>query len=293
MIRRRIQRRRLGGALLITMTFFVVEVAGGLLSGSLALLADAAHMFTDIGALLLSYAAMTLAERAPTTRHSFGLYRAEILAAFVNAQLLLVISGFVFYEAYHRFHQPPDIATGIMLGVAAAGLLANLTSMALLRTPRDQSLNLGAAYLEMLTDAFGSLAVIVTALLIRPTGWYWLDPLVSVAIALLIVPRTLSLLKKSTHILLEGTPAEVDIASLRAELLKIPGVEDVHDLHCWTLTSGLHSASVHVRATPESPRGQVLKEVQKVLCGRPGMDHATIQVEVETQGACEMARGHE
>ncbi|MGH3088155.1 MAG: cation diffusion facilitator family transporter, partial [Rubrobacteraceae bacterium] len=168
----------------------------------------------------------------------FGLYRAEILAAFVNAQVLLVISGYILYEAYRRFRQPPEVETGIMLWVAAAGLIANLVSMRLLHTGKDESLNVKAAYLEVFTDLLGSLGVIGAALLMRPTGWYWLDPAVSAGIGLFIVPRTVSLLKQSAHILLEGAPGEVDLSLLREKILQIPGVEELHDFHLWTLTSG-------------------------------------------------------
>ena len=286
-------RRRLRAALVVTAAFLILEIAGGLLSGSLALLADAAHMFTDVGALLLAYAAMTVADRAPTRKYTFGLYRAEILAAFVNAELLLLISGYIFYEAYGRFLQPREISTGLMLWVAAAGLGANVLSMVFLHRHHEDSLNLKAAYLEVLSDAFGSIAVITAALVMALTGWYWIDPLISAGIGILILPRTWSLLKQSAHILLEGTPAKLDIESLRQQIAELPGVEEIHDLHCWTLTSGLHAASVHIRASRDSPRGQVLKRVQSLLRESAGMDHATIQVEWGAEGPCEMARGHE
>jgi cobalt-zinc-cadmium efflux system protein len=286
-------RRRLSAALALTLAFFLVEVIGGLLSGSLALLADAAHMFTDVAALILAYAAITLAEQAPTKTYTFGFYRAEILAAFVNAEALLVAAGYIFYEAYSRFRQPPEIRTAIMSWVAAGGLVANLVSMRLLHGAHEESLNVRAAYLEVLTDALGSVGVIVAALIMRPTGWYWLDPLVSAAIGLLVLPRTISLLKQSAHILLEGTPGDVDLARLRERILEIPGVEELHDLHFWTLTSGYHSASVHVRAARESPRGQVLMAVQDLLKREARIDHATVQVEWRLEVVCETTRRHE
>lgn len=223
-------------------------MVGGILSGSLALLADAAHMFTDVAALILAYAVMALADRAPTGRHTFGLYRAEILAAFINAQVLLVVSGYILYEAYRRFRAPKPIETGLMLGVAVAGLAANLVSMKLLHRGREESLNVRATYLEVVMDVMGSLGVIAAALLMRPTGWYWLDPVISAAIGIFIVPRTISLLRQSGHILLEASPREVDLDALRRRVLSLPGVEQVHDMHLWTLTSGVNSASVHVRA---------------------------------------------
>lgn len=282
------QKRRLLLALGVTLSFFVVELVGGFLSGSLALLADAAHLFTDAGALLLAYTAMTLADRRPTSRHTFGLYRAEVLAAFVNAEILLVVCGFLFWEAWHRLQAPPAIDTVLMCWVAAAGLAANLIALRLLHRDHEKSLNLNAAYLEVLTDSLASVAVLVAGLVMRPTGWYVLDPLVTTAIAFLVLPRTISLLRQSAHILLEGTPGEVDLTELRRQLLEIPGVEELHDLHLWTLTSGLHSLSVHIRATPESPRGEVLKEVQRVLREDAGVEHATVQVEWGSEVVCEV-----
>jgi cobalt-zinc-cadmium efflux system protein len=286
------RRRRMLGALALTLAFFGVEVVGGLLSGSLALLADAAHMFTDVGALILAFAAMTVAERVPTKRYTFGFHRFEILAAFVNAEVLLVVSGFIFYEAYRRLLEPPEIQTGIMMWVAVAGLAANLVSMKILHGEHQESLNVKAAYLEVLTDALGSIGVIVAALVMMPTGWYWLDPVISAGIGLLVLPRTISLLKQSGHILLEGAPSEVDVSNARVWLLAIPGVEEIHDLHVWTLTSGMHSASVHVRAAADSPRGQVLAAVQQVLREALGVEHATVQVEWGSTVTCEMMGSH-
>jgi len=279
-------------ALALTLTFFAIEVVGGLLSGSLALLADAAHMFTDVAALILAFAAMTVAERAPTGKYTFGLQRAEILAAFVNAEVLLLIAGFIFYEAYERLHAPPEIKAGLMMWVAIAGLAANLVSMKILHGGREESLNVKAAYLEVLTDALGSVGVIVGAIVMAPTGWYWIDPVISAGIGLLVVPRTVSLLRQSAHILLEGAPAHVDLAKCREQILKLPGVEELHDLHFWTLTSGIHSASVHVRAAADSPQGQVFNAVQELLREEAGIDHATVQVEWGSEVTCEMMRRH-
>jgi len=279
-------------ALFLSFAFLVVEIVGGLLSHSLALLADAAHLFTDVAALILAYAAMTLADRAPTRQHTFGLYRAEILAAFVNAQVLLLISGFVLFEAFKRFQQPPEVKTTLMLWVAVAGLAANLISMWLLHSGQSGSLNLKAAYLEVATDALGSIGVIVAALLIPMTGWLWLDPAISAAIGVMIFPRTISILRQSAHILLEGSPGEVDPASLRQKILAIPGVEEIHDLHLWTLTSGVNSATVHVRAAATSPRGQVLEKVQELFEKQAGVDHATIQVEWGTEQLCRTTQKH-
>jgi cobalt-zinc-cadmium efflux system protein len=284
--RRGVEKRRLRAALAMTLSVLAVEVVGGIVSHSLALLADAAHVFADIGALTLAYAAMTLAERAPTGRHTFGLYRAEILAAFVNAQALLVAALVVLYEAFHRLRQPVEIHAGLMLGMGIAALAGNVASMLLLVRSKDSSLNLKAAYLEVFTDALGALAVVVVAVAIPSTGWLWLDPALSGAIAVFILPRAVSLLRQSAHILLEGAPGEIDVAALRKELLKVPGVEEIHDLHFWTLTSGLHSASVHIRASSATARGELLGAVQTLLKDKAGVDHATIQVEWGAEMTC-------
>jgi cobalt-zinc-cadmium efflux system protein len=280
-------KRRLRAVLALAIVFLVVEIAGGLASRSLALLADATHMFADIAALVLAYGAMALADRVPTKRYTFGLYRAEILAAFVNAEILLVVTGFLFYAAYERFQSPPEVHTGLMTVVAAAGLAANLVSMALLRRESEHSLNVRAAYVEVLSDALGSLGVLIAAGLMGYTRAFWIDPLVSAAIGLLVLPRAIGLLRQSAHILLEGTPREVDLAELREQLLRLPGVVELHDLHFWTLTSGLHSASVHIRADEES-RGEVLREVRRLLKESAGVDHSTIQVEWGTEMTCEV-----
>lgn len=280
------RRKRLRAALTLTAGVLCVEVAGGLLSGSLALLADATHLFADIAALMLAYAAMSLAGRAPTGRHSFGLYRAEILAAFVNAQILLVISIFILSAAAGRVRAPVPIQTGLMFWVAAFGLAANVVSMRLLSGDGQRSLNMRAAYMEVFTDLLASLAVMGAAVAIPRTGWVWLDPAVSAAVGFFILPRSISLLKQSAHILLEGTPGEIDLPALRRRILEVPGVEALHDLHCWTLTSGLHSASVHIRASQESPRGQVLAAVQGLLQEEAGVDHATVQVERGAEMTC-------
>jgi cobalt-zinc-cadmium efflux system protein len=280
------RRGRLRLALALSAAVLVVEVVGGVASGSLALLADAAHMFGDVAALTLAYAAMTLAERGPTGRYTFGFYRAEILAAFVNAEILLVITVLLFTEAYQRLAAPPAVDTTIMTVVALVGLAANLAAIALLRGQHAHDLNLRAAYLEVLSDAIGSAGVVAGGIAISATGLYRIDPVISAAIGLLLLPRTLSLLRQSGHILLEGSPREVDLAGIRERLLEVPGVEALHDLHFWTLTSGMHSASLHIRAAEESPRGEVLKAVQKVLKEEAGIDHATVQVEWGLEVIC-------
>ena len=243
-------------------------------------------MFADIAALLLAYAGLTLAGRAPTGRHTFGLYRAEILAAFVNAQILLLVALYVGYEAVLRFGRPVEIHTGIMFWIAVAALAGNVISAVLLSRGSASSLNMRAAYLEVVTDMLGSLAVLAAAVAIPLTGWRWLDAAVSGGVALFILPRAAGLLRQSAHILLEGAPGEIDLPHLRQEILGLPGVEEVHDLHCWTLTSGLHSASLHIRASADSGRAEVLAAVQKLLREEAGVEHATIQLEWGSEMTC-------
>ena len=287
------RRRSLLGALLLTCGILILEVAGGLLSHSLALLADAAHMFADIASLMLAYAGITLAGRAPTGRHTFGLYRAEILAAFVNAQILLLLSVYVGYEAAMRFFRPVEVHTGLMFWVALLALAGNLGSMALLSRGKS-NLNVKAAYLEVFTDAISSLAVVAAAIAMPLTKWHWLDAAVSAGVAVFILPRAIGLLRQSAHILLEGSPGEIDVATVRRELLRLPGVEALHDLHFWTLTSGLHSASVHIRASETRPLEDVLAAVQGLLREKAGVDHATIQIEQGREMSCHASsRGHE
>lgn len=286
------RKKRLRGALTVTLAALVLEVAGGFYSRSLALLADATHLFGDIAALILAYAAMNLADRAPTGKHTFGFSRAEVLAAFVNAQILLVVAVSICWEAIGRIREPVAVRTGVMLWVAVAGLAANLIAMRLLAPARGASLNMRAAYLEVLTDTLGSVAVVGAALAIPRTGWGWLDTAVSGGIAVMILPRAVSLLKQSAHILLEGAPGEVDLPALRRRILEVPGVEELHDVHFWTLTSGVHSASLHIRAAGDSARLQVLQSVQAVLRDEAGVDHATIQVEWGSETTCLTYPGH-
>jgi len=286
------RKARLRAALAITLAVLLLEVAGGLVSRSLALVADANHMFADVAALTLAYAATALAGRAPTSRHTFGLARAEVLAAFVNAQLLLLVCGWLLYEAVRRLRHPPEIRTGVMISVALVGLAANLVSMKLLAPERRSSLNFRAAYLELTADAAGSVAVLAAGIAILRTGWTWLDAAVSGGIALFVLPRAVGLLRQSGHILLEGAPREIDLPLLREQILAVPGVEEAHDLHFWTLTSGLHSASLHIRASAESPRGQVLHAVQELLREKAGVDHATIQVETGPERGCHAREDH-
>ncbi len=289
------RRRRLRSALLLTVAILALEVGGGVFSGSLALLADAAHLFADLASLTLAYAAMSVADRAPTRKHTFGLYRAEILAAFVNAQVLLLLSAGILVESVLRFRSPVEVQPRIMLVVAVLAVAANVVSMRLLSHGHAHvnNLNMRAAYLEVFSDMLGSAAVLAAALLIPATGWTWIDPAVSACVALFILPRGVSLLRQSAHILLEGAPGDIDVAAVRDRILRVPGVEALHDLHFWTLTSGVHSASVHIRASADTARADVLAAVQLLLQEAAGVDHATIQVEWGSEMTCHASnRGH-
>jgi cobalt-zinc-cadmium efflux system protein len=283
-------RTRLAAALGVSIAILVIEAVGGLLSGSLALLADAGHLLSDVGGLLLAYAAARVADRAASRRHTFGLHRAEILAAFVNAQFLLLAAGAIVWTAYRRLAAPPHIRTGGMFFFGVAALAGNLVSVRLLHPHRHGSLNVAGAYLEVFSDALASLAVIAASLLIRARGWLWLDPALSTVIAVFLVPRTVALLLRSAHILLEGAPAEVDQGRIREVVCRLPGVESVHDLHVWTLTSGVHSASLHVAVSPAADPAAVLPSVEETLRCEAGIEHSTIQIEARPATDCESAR---
>ena len=265
----------------------VVEVIGGLLTGSLALLADAAHMLTDAGGLALALLAIRFAARPATPQKTYGYLRAEILSAQANAVVLLVLSLFILYEAYERIVSPPEIKSGPMLAVAAVGLLVNLASMRLLSAGASESLNVKGAYFEVLSDMLGSLGVIAAALIVMTTGWTRADAIIGGAIGLFIVPRTWNLLRQVTHILLEGTPPAVDMGLLERQLLAITGVQAVHELHVWTITSGLDSMSCHLVVADMAEAGRVLGEARDLLAREFKIDHVTIQVEDEALRAKE------
>jgi cobalt-zinc-cadmium efflux system protein len=272
-------RRRLSLVLALTSAFLLIEVAAGIVTGSLALLADAGHMLTDVAGLVLALLAMKLAERPPSPRRTFGYHRAEILAALINAVLLLGVAGYILREAFERFRDPHPVPSGTVLVVAAAGLLVNVAGALLLRTGSRSSLNLRGAYNEVVADALSSIGVIVGAAVMGVTGLYRLDTLVAVAIALFVLPRSWALLRETLHVLLEGTPREVDLAALRSAMEGVPGVKTVHDLHVWTLTSGVHALSAHAILQEGATHGQVLGDLRsRVTAGFP-ITHVTVQLE--------------
>jgi cobalt-zinc-cadmium efflux system protein len=272
-------KSRLIGALALTTTFMVVEVVGGLWTGSLALLADAAHMMTDAGGLTLALIAIRFAERPATPQRTYGYVRMEVLSALTNAVVLLLLTIYILYEAYQRFLNPPEVLGGPMLIVAVVGLAVNLISMKLLSAGSSESLNVKGAYFEVLSDMLGSLGVIVAAGVVMLTGWTLADPIIGAGIGLFIVPRTWILLKQAIHILMEGTPPEVDMALLERKLLEIPGVTAVHDLHVWTITSGLDAMSCHLVVADISQGRSTLLSAQEAMKTGFGLTHATLQIE--------------
>ena len=272
-------RDRLVVVFFLTLGVLVVEFVGALASNSLALFADAGHMLTDVVGIGLALGAIWIAERPPDRSRTFGYLRLEILAAVVNAVLLFSVALFVLYEAWRRLSQPPEIATGLMLAVAIVGLAANGISFWLLREPQAASLNMRGAYLEVLGDLAGSTAVIVAAIVIATTGWIQADSVASVAIALLILPRTYGLLREAVDVLLEATPKGVDMSQVRAHILEAPGVDDVHDLHAWTITSGLNVVSAHVVLDPGADAPAVLDHLCTCLADIFDIEHSTFQLE--------------
>ncbi|MGW0629379.1 cation diffusion facilitator family transporter [Streptomyces sp. NPDC002758] len=276
-------RGRLRAALGITLTVMVVEIAGGVLADSLALIADAAHMATDALGLGMALLAIRFAARPASTNRTFGFARAEILAALANCLLLLGVGGYVLYEAVQRFFTPADTAGGLMIVFGAVGLVANMISLTLLMRGQKDSLNVRAAFLEVAADALGSVAVIISAAVILTTGWQAADPIASLVIGLMIVPRTVKLLRETLDVLLEAAPRGVDMAEVRTHILALDGVEDVHDLHAWTITSGLPVLSAHVVVRSEvlSATGneKMLHELQGCIGQHFDVEHCTFQLE--------------
>ena len=279
-------RRRLTVVLGLTLVVLVAEVAGAVLSGSLALLADAGHMATDAAGIALALGAVTLAQRPARGRRTFGWQRIEILAAVANGLLLLGVAGYVLVEAVLRIGEPTEISSELMLVVAGAGLVVNLVSLALLHRGRTDSLNVKGAYLEVLGDTFGSVAVLVAGVVILTTGWAFADTLASLAIGFLVVPRAWHLLREALDVLLEAAPRGVDLDDVRAHILGVDGVLGVHDLHAWTITSGLPVLSAHVvvsdAALQAGHGGQVLDALCSCLGSHFDVEHCTFQLEAET-----------
>ncbi|MFE0027066.1 cation diffusion facilitator family transporter [Amycolatopsis sp. NPDC059021] len=267
-------------ALAIGAGFMVLEVVVGFATGSLALISDAAHMFTDVLGVGMALAAILLARRSgPTFSRTFGLYRAEVLAALANALLLFGVAGYVLVEAIGRISDPPAVPGLPVLLAAAAGLVANIVSFLVLRAGARESLNVRGAYLEVLADLIGSVGVLLSGLITLLTGWRYADPIIGVAIGLFVLPRTWTLARRALRILFQHAPHGVDVAAISAELAALPGVSDVHDLHVWTLTSGMEVASAHLTVASPAEQSGVLTEARNLLADRYSIEHATLQVE--------------
>ncbi|HKX16108.1 MAG TPA: cation diffusion facilitator family transporter, partial [Propionibacteriaceae bacterium] len=275
--------RRLIVVLMITGAVMTAEVIGGLIAGSLALLADAGHMLTDSTGLIMALIATSLATRGATVKRTFGLQRAEVLAALANALLLVGIAVWVLIKAVDRLRDPVVIDSGLMLAVAVVGVLANLAGLLVLRPAQAKSLNMRGAYLEVLSDLLGSLAVIAAAVLILITGWTPLDAIASIAIVVLIIPRAWSLLREVVDVLLEATPRGVNLDEVRDHIKRVRGVVGVHDLHAWTITSGVPVLSAHVivdqACISEGRSGEVLDRLGECLGGHFDVSHCTFQLE--------------
>lgn len=274
-------RKALIAALAVTSGIMLLEFFGGLWTNSLALLSDSGHMLSDAGSLLLSLIAFRFAMRPPSARKSYGFHRFEILAAFINGAALFVVAGVILWEAAERLPDPPVVASGTMMGIAAIGLLANLVSAAILMRKGDVhgNLNLRSAYLHVIGDALGSVGAIAAGMLMQLFGWYMADPIISVLVALLILRSAWGVLTNSVHVLMEGTPQGIERNDIVNALAAIDGVEDVHDVHCWTITSGMNAFSCHLLIREDADGQFVLQQAIEIMSGRFGIDHATIQVE--------------
>jgi cobalt-zinc-cadmium efflux system protein len=282
-------RRRLALTLVLAAAYMVAEAVGGVLTGSLALLADAGHMLSDAAALGLSLFAIWISQRPTNARRTWGYHRTEILAALANGAALVAISGWIIAEAMARLLHPTPVAGGTLMGIAAGGLAVNLIGLKILSGGSSDNLNVRGAWLHVLTDALGSVQAIAAGALIQAFGWIWADPVASLLISLLVIYSAWSLLRETLGVLMEGTPTHIDLDEVRDVLACVPGVRGVHDLHVWTITSGMEALSAHLVSDGSSPYGTVLSRVQVTLHERFGIDHATVQIEPEH---CEQHAGH-
>jgi cobalt-zinc-cadmium efflux system protein len=272
--------RRLAISVVVLTASLVLQVVVGLSTSSLALLSDAGHNFTDVLGIVMALAAITAARASQRNdRRTFGLYRAEVLAALANAVLLFGVAAWVVVEAVHRFADPPEVPGLPLMLTALAGLAANLVVFGLLRQGAKESINLRGAYLEVISDTLGSIGVLIAGLVMLVWGWPYADPLIAIAIGLFILPRTWSLGRQAVRILVQAAPSDVDVAAIRSELAALEGVQDVHDVHVWTLTSGMEVGSAHLTVDAECDPAVVLTEAQTLLAERHHLAHFTVQVE--------------
>ncbi|MBI4285377.1 MAG: cation transporter [Chloroflexi bacterium] len=280
--------RSLRLSLFIVLGVMLAEVVGGLLSNSLALLSDAGHMLTDALALGLSLFAMTIARRPASATKTYGYHRAEIMAALANGSILLLIALYIFYEAYQRFDEPPEVRTGLMLGVAIVGLLANMAGIMLLRRVSHLTLNIKAAFWHVIGDTISSVGVIVAAIIIAMTGWRYADPVAAIVIGCIILWGAVVLVRESVDILLEAVPGHIRLDKVEETIKQAPGVVAVHDLHVWTLTSGIYALSAHLMINDQmvSRTGEIVDTVNRELDEHFRITHTTLQLECERCESC-------
>ena len=278
-------RTRLIAALGLTASFMVVEAVVGFLANSLVLIADAGHMLTDVAGLSLALLAIWFAQRPANARKTYGYYRAEILGALANAMLLFAIAGYICYEAIQRFRDPPEVSSIPLLVVASIGLGINIVSASLLMAGAKESMNVRGAFLEVAADLLGSLGAIAAGIILITTGWRYADPLFAAAVGLFILPRTWNLLRGALDVLFEGTPPHIKLADVQQAMVGVEGVQSVHDLHVWTVTSGFIALSGHVEVSDATDGDAVLVAMRASLRDRFDIEHVTIQVEHERLAA--------
>ncbi|MDQ3081453.1 MAG: cation diffusion facilitator family transporter [Gemmatimonadota bacterium] len=265
--------------LALSAAYMVAELVGGLLSNSIALLADAGHMLSDVGALALALFALWIARRPANSRRTYGYARTEILAALVNGATLVGISLYIFVEAFERLREPPPVQGAVVMGVAAGGLLINLIALWLLNANKSENLNVRGAWLHVLTDAMGSVGAILGGLAVWQFGWAWADPAISILIGLLVIYSSWSLLRDSVSVLMEEAPRDVDVDAVRDALTRTPGVTSVHDLHVWTIASGMYSLSAHVTLSESDANEVTLRRLERTLHEQFSIRHTTLQLE--------------
>lgn len=274
-------QKRLALTLCLSAVYMLAEAVGGILTGSLALLADAGHMLSDVAALGLSLFAIWIAQRPPSATRTYGYHRTEILAALANGAALVALSVYVLFEAYRRLREPAEVDAPLMMGIAIGGLVVNLIGLRILSGGRSESLNVRGAWLHVFTDMLGSAQAVVAGALIWAYGWTWADPLASVLISLLVIYSSWALLREAVGVLMEGAPEHIDVDDVRNALAGLPGVAGVHDLHVWTITSGREALSAHLVVREEKVRQAMLPQIRKVLHDRFGIHHVTVQLETD------------
>ncbi len=270
----------------ITLVYFIVEVIVGFMSNSLALLSDAAHMLTDVAGQVLALFAIWMASKPRNSKKTYGYLRTEIFSALINAIVLIFISGYILYEAWQRFQDPPKVAGFSMLIVASIGLIINLISMKILKSGSEESINIKGAFLEVVADMLSSIAVVIAGIIILSTGWLLIDPIISALIGLFILPRTFGLLKESVDILLEGVPKDVNYDAVEKYISKNPGVDSIHDLHIWSLTSGVNALSGHIIMKPETTiteMNDIIFKIKKELNSSYKISHTTLEVHINKE----------